>query len=106
MASGPAIGESIADLAQWAADATINFAREVVAALVEAGKSVLNLITSVGQRALRVMRTAQARGIECVALFTAAASTPRSSSLSDWSFMRAMSGVTTTVSPSNISAGS
>ena len=38
---------------------------------------------------------------ECIAI----ASTPWALSLSCWSFMRAMSGLTTTVSPSSISAG-
>ena len=54
----------------------------------------------------RIRRMASRRSRALSALFTAAVSTPRSSSLSDWSFISAMSGDTTIVVPRIFSVGS
>jgi hypothetical protein len=54
----------------------------------------------------RISRSALRRSAAESALLTAAASTPRSSSLSDWSFISAISGDTTIVVPRILSAGS
>ena len=54
----------------------------------------------------RMRRMASRRSRSLSALFTAAASRPRSSSLSDWSFINAISGDTTIVVPRICSAGS
>ena len=84
------------------ADGSREQSLEEIAILEPLGREVEDLAAAVGHALAPTSRACGSVRCECMA----SASTPCAASLSCWSFISAMSGLTTTVRPGSINAGS